>query len=138
MRFVKGKVREAHAPPIPAVSIVCDRRKKKKSINPSLPLKTPSRAVSMRSGDGRTGRGRSGDTDIGPSEPLIAIERRMRGKSPHSERSVFEGMVVVSGRRGSLWLSRGCLVAALMPFSRLRIYDHTKSVYRKFVGHRPV
>ena len=29
----------------------------------------------MRSGDGGTCRGRGGDTDIGPSEPLIVIER---------------------------------------------------------------
>ena len=55
----------------------------------SSPLKT-------RSGDGRTRRGRGGDTDIVPSEPLIAIER-----GDESEKSVFEGMVGVSGRRAN-------------------------------------
>jgi hypothetical protein len=69
------------------------------SIHPSIPLKTPSLAVSMCSGDGGTRRGR-GDSDIGPSELLTAIEKEMREKGPHGERSVFEGMVVVSGRRG--------------------------------------
>jgi hypothetical protein len=88
------------------------------SIHPSLPLKTPSLAVSMCSGDGGTRRGRGGDSDIGP---LTAIEKGMRGKGPHGERSVFEGMVVVSGRRG-------CLVAALMPFSHLRMRPHQKCV----------
>ena len=51
------------------------------SIHPSIPLKTPSLAVSMCSGDGGTRRGR-GDSDIGPSELLTAIEKEMREKGP--------------------------------------------------------
>jgi hypothetical protein len=57
-----------------AVSIVCSRPNKNKKVY-SSPLKTPSRAVCMCSGDGGTRRGRGGDTDRGPSEPLIVIER---------------------------------------------------------------
>jgi hypothetical protein len=71
----------------------------------------------MCSGDGGTRQGRGGDSDIEPSEPLTAIEKGMRGKGTHSERSVFEGMVV----REVAWSQHSCR-------SHISVYETTPKV----------